>query len=285
MKNLLALLFSAAVLLFSGCADKGVAASTGVIPEPKGDMSTYLQGAHISVTDAEAKLKAGGFEVVATYESVKDGHTIIFTCPSLKKEAAKPNRANIAVLKLFVDDEAKTISLTNPVYFGKAYMQKEYNHAVFSAVTAKLEAVFPGLKPSADKMDFGKLASYHFTLGMPYYEDVEILGEATNAELLAKLKEYKKGKDLAYEVKISDDTTLVGYGLGAGTKRFVTKIGRQNAGLLPWPIVVSGGKATMLKAEYYIAMNYPLLGMMEFAGIASIPGDAIKDLKKPFSAK
>lgn len=285
MKKLLALLFSAAVLSFSGCADKATQAEAGAIPEPTGDMSTYLQGAHMSVADAQAKLAAGGFEVVTTYESVKDGHTIIFTCPSLKKQAALPNRANIAVLKLFVDDEAKTISLTNPVYFGKAYMQQDYNHAVFSAVTAKLEKVFPGLTPSADKMEFGKLASYHFTLGMPYYEDVEILGEGTNEELIGKLKAFKKGKDLAYEVKISDDTTLVGYGLGTGTKRFVTKIGRQNAGLLPWPIVVSGGKATMLKAEYYIALNYPLLGMMQFAGIASIPGDAIKDLKKPFSAK
>jgi hypothetical protein len=236
----------------------------------------------MSVADAEAKLKAGGFEVLATYESVKNAHTIIFTCPSLKKQAALPNRANIAVLKLFIDDEVKTISLTNPLYFGKAYMQQDYNHAVFSAVTAKLEALFPGLTPSADKIDFGKLASYHFTLGMPFYEDIELLGEGTNAELIAKLKEYKKGKDFVYEVKISDDITLVGYGLSAGTKRFVTKIGRQNAGLLPWPIVVSGGEATMLRAEYYITLNYPLLDVALFREIAPNNRDIIKDLKKPF---
>lgn len=282
MKKLLVLLFSAAVLSFSGCADKGTQASAGTVAEPIGEISTYLQGTHISVADAEAKLSAGGFEVLATYESVKNAHTIIFTCPSLKEEAAKPNRANIAVMKLFVDDEAKRISLTNPLYFGKAYMQQDYNHAVFSAVTAKLEAVFPGLTPSADKMEFGKLASYHFGLGMPFYEDVEFLGEGTSAELLAKLKEYKKGKDFIYEVKISDDTTLVGYGLSAGTKRFVTKIGRQNAGLLPWPIVVSGGEATMLRTEYYITLNYPLLDMALFREIAPNNRDIIKDLKKPF---
>ena len=102
MKKLLVLLFSAAVLSFSGCADKGTQASAGTVAEPIGEISTYLQGTHISVADAEAKLSAGGFEVLATYESVKNAHTIIFTCPSLKEEAAKPNRANIAVMKLLL---------------------------------------------------------------------------------------------------------------------------------------------------------------------------------------
>jgi len=281
MRKLLNFLAGLAIVTFVGCGHKG-AELKAKGDEPKGDISTYLQGAHMSVDDAKAKLSDGGFEVLATFESVKDGNTIIFTCPSLKKEATKPNRANIAVMKLFIDDESKTISLTNPVYFGRAYMQGDYNHAIFSAIGAKLVKAFPNLTPSKDKMKFEDLAGYHFTIGMPYYEDVEVLGEGTNADLLAKLKEYQKSKAIVYELKISDETTLVGYEIGRGTKRFVSKIGRQNAGLLPWPIVVSGGKATMLKAEYYIAMNYPLLGMGQFAGIASIPGDIIKDLNKPF---
>lgn len=280
MKKLFVLLFSIVALSFYGYTDNG--AQAAATAEPTGEVSAYLEGAYISVADAEAKLKSGGFEVLATYESVKDGRTIIFTCSSLKRQAALPNRANIAVMKLFVDDETKRISLTNPLYFGKAYMQQDYNHAVFSAVAAKLEALFPDLTPSTDKMAFGKLASYRFALGMPFYEDVEFLGEGTSAELLTKLKEYKKGKDFIYEVKISDDTTLVGYGLSAGTKRFVTKIGRQNAGLLPWPIVVSGTEVTALKSEYYITLNYPLLDMTQFREIAPSVREVIKELRKPF---
>ncbi|MDD5157663.1 hypothetical protein [Sulfurimonas sp.] len=281
MKKLLTILFGAFVLTFFGWAGNSTEAqaSSG---EPSGEVSAYLQGAYISVADAQSKLNAAGFEVISTFESVKDGKTIVFTCPTLKKEAAKPNRANIAAMRLFVDDKEKTISLTNPLYFGKAYMQKDYNHATFAAVKAKLEKAFPGLKDSEDKMKFKDLAGFHFTIGMPYYEDAKVLGEGNNADLLAKLKAYKGGKDFAFELKISNDTTLVGYGVGAGTKRFVDKIGRANAGLMPWPIVVSGGKATMLQAEYYIAMNYPLLGMGQFAGIATVPGDVIKDLSKPF---
>ena len=281
MKKLLTLLFSVTALTFCGCAGKGAnaTASTG---EPSGNVSTYLQGAHMSVSDAEAKLTAAGFEVVTTFKSIKKGKTIIFTCPTLKKEAAKPNRANIAVMRLFVDDQEKSISITNPVYFGKAFMQKDYNHASFEKVKSKIEGAFSGLKGSEDKMEFDDLAGFHFTIGMPYYEDTEVIGKGSNDELLAKLKNYKKGKSFSFELKINDDTTLVGYGVGRGTQRFAKKIGRANAGLLPWPIVVSGGKATMLQAEYYIALTYPQLGMGQFAGIASVPGDIIKDLKKPF---
>ncbi len=281
MKKLLTILFGAFVLTFFGFAGKSAEAQASG-GEPTGEVSAYLQGAYVGVADAQSKLTAGGFEVLATFESVKEGKTIVFTCPTLKKEAAKPNRANIAAMRLFVDDKEKTISLANPVYFGKAYMQKDYNHATFTAVKAKLEKAFSGLKDSEDKMKFKDLAGYHFTIGMPYYEDTKVLGEGTDADLLAKLKSYKGGKDLVFELKISNDTTLVGYGVGAGTKRFVDKIGRANAGLMPWPIVISGGKATTLQAEYYIAMNYPLLGMGQFAGIATVPGDVIKDLSKPF---
>ncbi|MCK9472241.1 hypothetical protein [Sulfurimonas sp.] len=275
----------ALALTFFGCSSTSVEsqaqAQTG-ISEPRGDVSAYLKGAHMSVDDAQKKLSEAGFEVLSTFESVNSGTTILYTCPRLKAEAAKPNRANIAVMRIFVDDEAKSISIANPVYFGKAYMQNDYNHETFTAIKDKIEEVFTGLTPSEDKMAFKNLAGFHFTIGMPYYEDVEVLGEGTNEELLAKLREYKKGKEIAFELKISDDTTLVGYELGRGTKRFVKKTGRENAGLLPWPIVVSGGKATMLKAEYYIALNYPLLGMLQFGGIASVPGDVIKDLNKPF---
>jgi len=272
MRKLLILVFSV-VLSF---------ATLNAGNEPDGDVSAYLQGAYVSVADSEAKLTAAGFEIVSTFKSVKKGKTIVFTCPTLKKEAAKPNRANVAVMRLFVDDKEQTISLANPVYFGKAYMQDDYNHAKFSAVKAKLIGAFPGLRGSEDKMEFDDLAGFHFTLGMPYYEDTKVLGEGSNSELLEKARSYKKGKLIAFELKIDSDTTLIGYEIGRGTQRFVKKIGRSNAGLLPWPIVVSGGKATMLQAEYYIAMNYPLLGMMQFATIASVPGDVIKDLKKPF---
>ncbi|MDQ7068831.1 MAG: hypothetical protein Q9M40_13195 [Sulfurimonas sp.] len=191
-------------------------------------------------------------------------------------------RSNIAVLRLFVDDQEKMISITNPVYFGKAFMQEEYNHAVFNGELEKINKAFPGLKASKDVWDFDGLANYHFMISMPYYKDVDVVGKGTNEELLAKARSYKKGKGLIFELKLSENSTLLGYALSKRTSKFVKKIGRANAAILPYCLTIENGKATALSAKYYIAVSYPLLDMNGFMGIMTIPGAVIKDYEKVF---
>jgi len=280
---------SACTIMFLGCAGATTTATTAAAatPEAKSGLegtkvNTYLIGAYMDEKSATSKLKEAGFEVIASYESIKKGKTLVFTNAQLKAEGAKPGRANAAVLRLFVDEEEKMLSFTNPVYFGKAFMQNEYSHAVFNAQLEKINKAFPGLKPSADMWDFDALADYHFMVGMPYYADVDTLGTGTNAELLAKAKEYKSGKSLLFELKLSDNTTLVGYELGKKTNKFVEKIGRANAAILPYTVVIENNKATALGAKYYIAISYPLLDMSGFMGIATVPGAIVTDLEKPF---
>lgn len=259
-----------------------IVAKKAVNPYAGKNINTYLIGEHVSVKDAEAKLKAAGFEIIANYNFVKKGTTIIFTDAALKAEAAKSGRSNIAVLRLFVDDKEKMISITNPIYFGKAFMQDDYKQEVFVAELDKINKAFPGLKPSKDVWEYEGLAGYHFMISMPYYEDVDVVGEGTNEELLKKARTYKKGKGLIFELKLSDDTTLLGYALSKRTSKFVKKIGRANAAILPFCITISNGKATALSAKYYIAISYPLLDMNGFMGIMTIPGAVIKDYEKVF---
>ncbi|EDZ63779.1 hypothetical protein SMGD1_1208 [Sulfurimonas gotlandica GD1] len=281
MTKTIAALLSATVLIFSGCGS-----STGPEVAKTGyegkKINTYLQGLHVDVDTAKSKLEAAGFEIVATYTPVKGGTTVIFTNSELKAEAAKPKRAQAAILRLFIDDKEKTISFNNPVYFGKAYMQGEYNHAVFNAQLEKINAAFPDLKPSVDVWDFDALATYHFMVSMPYFEDTDLLGEGTNEELLAKANAYKKGKLKIFQMKLSDNSYLLGYELGSRTSKFTSKIGRANAGLLPWTIVIEDGKATALSAKYHIAISYPLLDMSGFMGIMTVPGAVVNDLQKTF---
>ena len=248
------------------------------------EVNTYLTGAYVDVKTVESTLVAAGFTIVAKYAPVKKGTTIVFTDDSLKAEAAKKGRAFAAVSRVFVDEKEKMISFANPVYFGKAFMQKEYNHAVFNGVLEKITTAFTGLTPSKDKLNFDDLAGYHFMVGMPYYEDVDMLGASntTTAEGVAKAKNYKKGKEVVFELKLSETSTLLGYELGNRTKKFVEKIGRQNAAILPWCISVEDGQAKALNAKYYIAISYPLLDMSGFMGIATVPGAITKDLEKAF---
>ncbi len=269
-------------LLITGCSNKTVEV-TSDSNEPVGkEISTYLVGQYIDIKTAKAKLEEVGFEILATYSPVKKGTTIVFTNNELKSEGAKPGKAHIAVSRLFIDDQAKSISFTNPIYFGKAYMQDKYNHEVFKSILQKIHKAFPGLKDSTDKMNFDELAGYHFMIGMPYYADSDELGEGTNSELLVKAKEYKKGKQIIFELKLSDTSTLLGYDLGKRTKKFVKKIGRANGAILPYTISIENGTASSMEAKYYIALSYPLLSMGEFTTIATVPGAIAKDLAKPF---
>jgi len=246
------------------------------------DISTYLLGDYISTVEATQKLHDAGFKVIAEYESVKKGKTLVFTNDALKIEALKPGRAYIAVLRLFVDEKEKMISFTNPVYFGRAYMQDEYKTDIFEAQLDAIRKEFPDLKGSKDKMDEDELAEYHFMMGMPYYEDSDILAKGVNELLLQKARKYKKGKQLIFELKLSDSVTLLGYDLAKRTKKFVKKIGRANAAILPYTISVENGVASSLEAKYYIALSYPLLTMSTFTTIATVPGAIKKDLQKAF---
>ena len=246
------------------------------------DVSAYLVGSYIDENSAKEKLTDAGYEVLVSYKSVKKGTTIVFTNSVLKKQAAKPGRAHAAVLRLFIDAKDKIISATNPTYFGRAFMQDDYNSAIFEEQLSLLNKTFPGLKGSKDVLDDDDLAGYHFMMGMPYYEDYDSLGKGSSADLLGKARLYKKGKLLLFELKLSDKSTLLGYDLGKRTKKFVKKIGRANAAVLPYCISIEDGKATSLEAKYYLALSYPLLTMGEFTTIATVPGAIKKDLAKAF---
>jgi hypothetical protein len=246
------------------------------------DLSAYLTGKFVNVESAKEKLSAVGFEVVTEYKSVKNGVTIVFTNDALKAEASKPKRAHAAVLRLFVDNQEKMISVTNPEYFGRAFMQDDYNAEVFKAQAALINKAFPNLKGSVDILDEDDIAGYHFMMGMPYYEDCDELGKGKNSDLLAKVKSYKKGKFFLFSIKLKDDNYLVGYDLSKRTKKFVKKIGRANAAVLPYTISIENGVATAMEAKYYLAVSYPLLSMGEFTKIATVPGAIKKDLSKPF---
>ena len=282
MKKLFTTLASVAIFAFSACSGastKPVAANNPYIGK---EVSTYLVGSYMDAKSVKEKLTAVGFTVVATYKPIKKGTTIVFTNDALKAEGTKPGRAYAAVLRVFIDAKDKMISFTNPIYFGKAFMQDDFNYDVFAAQLASVNKAFPGLKGSKDKLKFEDLADFHFMIGMPYYSDSDELAEGTNETLLLKLKNYKKGKFVVFTLKLSDNSTLVGYELGKRTKKFVKKIGRANAAILPWTISIENGKAVALNAKYYIAISYPLLTMNDFMGIATVPGAVTKELTKPF---
>lgn len=276
MRKIYTLIMSALVLGFCGCAGVSPEAEAGVKVEKV--VSTYKIGAYADVESTKSKLASAGFDVVGTYKT-DAGTSILYTNAAMKAAANKPTRGLAAVGRILVDDERKQISIANPVYFGKAFMQKEYSHATASAALGSLEKAFGPLSNSSDKWEFAGLAGYHFMVGMPYYEDMSIVGEGTTADLVAKAQ---AAKGTTAVVKLSDDRYVAFVSLDRRTNGFVKKIGTQNGQLLPWAVLIEGGQAKALSAKYFIAISYPLLTMTEFMTIATVPGAVEADLKKIF---
>ncbi|MDD5052156.1 MAG: hypothetical protein PHO27_05420 [Sulfuricurvum sp.] len=276
MKKIYTIIMSAFVIAFCGCAGTTPAAEAGVKIEKV--VSTYKIGAYSDVESTKSKLSSVGFEVVGTYKS-DAGTTVLFTNAQMKAAANKPSRGFAAVGRLLVDDEHKQISIANPVYFGKAFMQKEYSHATSAAELSSLEKAFGPLKDSEDKWEFAGLADYHFMMSMPYYADMDVVGTGSTSDLVAKAK---AAKGTTAVVQVGADSYVAFVELDKRTSGFVKKIGSQNGEILPYAVLIENGEAKALNAKYFIAISYPLLTMTEFMGIATVPDAITKGLQKIF---
>ena len=289
MRNLLLLALTITTLIFSGCGSKeAVVGYTG----PK-EVSTYFNAPLMSTQEVQDALTAQGFEIVSVSKVTKAKmDVVVFTHPQLKKLADKPGRGFLAgSMRALVNTKDKNVRITNPRYFTRAFLQDDYKLNDEVPVLDALNKAFPKLTPSADKWEFDELANYQFMISRPYYQDVIEVKEGDNAELQAKL-EKKAKKNLIFKLVLSEGRTLYGVNLGRRTMKFPDKIGTQNAGLLPWMVLIENqvedgkdtGKAmaTAMRADYYIAISYPLLDLMGFASIMTVPGAVIKDLEKYF---
>lgn len=275
MKKILSLTALAFAIAFTGCSATAPKIEGGVAVEKM--VPAYRVGAYVDVETAKAKLVANGFEIVDTFKPAENGTTILYTNSAMKADANKPMRALAAVGRILVDDERKQVHIANPIYFNKAFLQNEYNHATASATYTSLEKAFGPLKNSEDQWEFAGLTDYRFMIGMPYYQDMDVVGEGTTADLVAKAKAAKGSV-----VQVGADRYVAFVELDKRTSAFPKKIGTQNSELLPWAVLIEGGKAKALNAKYFIAVSYPLLDMGGFMGIMTIPDAVTKSLQKTF---
>jgi len=286
MRNLLLSLLALSVLLFSGCSSKEVVAG---YEGPK-EVSTYLVAPLASTQEVKDALTSQGFEIVSVSKVTKAKmDSIVFTHPHLKTLADKPTRGFLAgSMRALVNTKDKEVRITNPRYFTRAFLQSDYNLNDEAPVLDALHKAFSNLSPSQDKWEFDGLANYHFMIGMPYYQDQIDIKKGSLSSLQATL-EKKAKKNLIFKLEISEGRVLYGVNLSKRNMKFVDKIGVQNAGLLPWMVLIENqtqkdgkviAKATALPADYYIAISYPLLDMGGFMGIMTMPGAVIKEMKK-----
>ncbi len=248
----------------------------------KGRISAYLRADLIDKKTAIEKLTNAGFEVLASVplDKKKKLISVVFTNAQLKKMASKTNHGFIGTLRLLIDPKNKQISITNPVYLGKAMLQDDFNEAQAKEILATLVKEFPKARNSMDKLKYSLLPNYQFMDGMPFYKDMEVV--ARGDALLEKLKKKKNKKKVVFQLKLANGSTLIGVKLSKRTSKFPKRIGTNNAGMLPYPILIENGEAKIMEPKYYLALMYPQLTMEAFMTIATIPGAIIKDCAKVF---
>ncbi len=239
-----------------------------------GKISAYLEAPIQDSGAVKSALQGAGFEIVAE-DTNGDLTTILFTCPTLKKLGSKPHRGFAGVMRAVIDSSDGIVSIMNPLYFEKAFLQKDYDDASAKKVLAKINQAFSSLKDSKDALKSSELSHYHFMMGMPYYEDMDTVGKGDAATLLSKLK--ANGKAL-FSLKLGDQT-LVGFKLDDNVASFVNTIGKKEGAVLPYCVLLEGNKAKILAPKYNIALRYPQLKMGQFMKISSTPGKIEKNIE------
>jgi len=248
----------------------------------KGRISTYLRAPLMSVKDAEAALKKAGYKIlsVTPLDKKKELTTIVFTDDALEKFAVDNGSEFLASLRLLVDKKDNHISITNPVYMAKAFIQKEYDESVPKAELKKITENFKGLVNSKDKLKYQLLPNYQFMNGMPKYKDmVEV---AMGNDLLENIQGKKQ---VVFQQKLPNGAVLFGMTFRKRTQKFPYRIGTNNSALLPYPVLIKDGKAYIMDPKYYISVMYPLLKMSEFMTIATVPDAILKETQRVFRKK
>jgi hypothetical protein len=246
-----------------------------------GKVTAYLQAPLRTPDEVQATLESAGFKVLSTFKVDKKGfvNSVVFTNDDLIKLASKKGRGFAASLHVTVDKKNSIISITNPVYVLAAFMQNEYDEKVALKTLTTLRDAFKNLKNSNEVLKFRIIGRYQFMAGMPKYGDMQVIKELPSATLLANAR---KSKKVIYEQKLLNGSTIMGIKLSKRTTRFIKKTGYQNAGLLPYPVLIENNKVKILDPKYYIAIMYPMLKMSQFMTIATVPGAINKDIDKVF---
>ena len=279
MKKILWAITASLILMLSGCSSKEPTVGyTG-----PAEVSTYFDAPLMSANEVKERLNSAGFTVVAEdLVSKKKFTSIVFTNDYLKKLADRPGRGFLAgSLRVLIDTENNVTRISNPRYFVKAFLQEDYRLNDEKPLLDALNKAFKTLTHSQDKWAFNELPEYQFMIGRPYYQDQIIAGEGNTTDLIAKMDGAKK-KKIVFKMQLSEGRVLYGVKLHKRTMKFVDKIGATNAGILPWMILIENGQAKALRADYMIAISYPLLDLGGFMGIMTVPGAVEKDVQKYF---
>lgn len=261
-------------VVFSGMTAVALAAET---------TPTDFKAGYLELDALKQKMADNGLEVLGVHPVAgsNDYTTVVYTCKTLRQAALLPERGFAAVLRILHNSRDRELVVSNPEYYLRAFLQKEYKEDAAKPVYEALKAALGTLTPTDDSMKTKKLANYNFMISMPHYDDFERVAKGETKTLCGKLESNAKDR-IVFKLNIKEDGSSVLYGvaLPVEIEKFNEKLETmEQSHLLPYTVLVENGEANILHAKYYLALSFPRLTMTEFMKIMSVPGD-IKDAFK-----
>lgn len=268
-------------------------------PAMAGELKPFVLGSTESGDPAavaeqtKSALQGQGFTVVGEYAPTPDAKVIVVTSDELKAAAAKTTNGGfgaaerVSVTK--VGDQVQ-VAYANPAYTVAAFRME----GDLAGVSSKLEAALGKSQTFGSKEGLSdkELRKYHYMFAMPYFDDVDELGSfpshaAAVAQIEKNLAAGVGGTKQVFKIDIpGTEQTLFGVGLsdGAGADAKVLESidndPLKHTAYLPYALLVTGKEVIALPGKFYIAVNYPDLGMGSFMKISNAPGAILDSLKK-----
>lgn len=259
-------------------------------------LAERLKGGDIRqvVETAEAKLKAGGFQVLGQYcpQQLKDYCVVVATDEGLLNEIRRLGGTSIvgAAIRVGIKSDGD-VSYTNPDYWYRAYFRSEFPQAEHTVqdVQNKLakalgaRGAFGGDEVAAD------LPRYRYLIGMERFDDDKnVLANYASFDEALKTVRENLGKGVGHTVKVYEvvmpEKKIAVFGVGMndetlGDGRWVARIGGQDQiAALPYELFVVNNQVQALYGRFRIAVAFPALSMGHFMRIASTPNDILRTL-------
>lgn len=253
--------------------------------------------------DVRSNLAAEGFEVIGSYSPSTEieRRVLIITREDLLSMVSDLGGLNgfMSALRVGITREngVSSVSYTTPEYWGNAYLRSSYEQvealvkSVQNDLTSALSDGTESQFGSKSGLEAEKLRKYKYMMGMPRFEDTELLAtfdSHTQAvqTIESNIEKSTDNIELVYSIPLPDsDQVLYGFGLAGeeGEGSFMPVIdltSPRHTAFLPYEMLVSGNEVHMLHGRYRIALSFPDLKMGTFMKIVSTP----KDIKSQLGA-
>ncbi len=254
-----------------------------------------------------AALESAGFEVAGQYSPVDGSNVIVVTNETLKEIAAMSERGGYgAGQRVSISEAGETIEVAfvNPLYIQYGYHLKGDMKPVYDSLVESLGYV-RACGADGKKMTAKKLDDFHYTIAMPYFDDVYELGSfASHEEAVAAVEAglALEGDALTqiYRLDIpGKQQTVFGVGMTMTNEDeqdidssfqmdVVDFEGCKKRAYFPYEVLVSGNDVEALHMRFRMALHFPDLSMMGkhgFMKLKDAPGEIEDALENMLKAK